>query len=307
MRLFQKFIFSRYYINYSLMAYSRFPRSGLRRRGFKKVAVGAKPKRTYAPKKKYPMVSFNQRVNALIARNVENKKTPAAQAVAPVCAINSLGAITWYVLKDWHTNVWKIPQGAGQAQRIGNKLKMKKWIIKGQIIPDYPGINFSENVYLNHSYQGYITLFFGRRHDIGAIDGSLFQLLDNGSSSLSPAGSSTEMMLPINKEVYKVYWKKTFKMGASYGQNSSSNQSPNNDFNLTRTFGFDVCKHIFKNRILQFNDTDQQASDRDLQRVAVWAIWRPAISSLYNPSIGVQTRNSFYNINLTSYGEYEDA
>jgi len=84
-------------------------------------------------------------------------------------------------------------------------------------------------------------------------------------------------------------------------------QSPNNDFNLTRTFGFDACKYILKNRVLKFNDTDQTTSDRDLQRLSVWAIWRPAIGSLSNPNIGVAATNSFYEINLTSYGEYEDA
>jgi len=157
-----------------------------------------------------------------IAKQVENKKTPAAQAVAPVCAISAIGVPTWYTLGNWHTSVWKVPQGVGQAQRIANKIKMKKWIIKGQIIPNYPGIAFTESAFLARSYQGYITLFFGRRNDTGAIDGSLFQLLDNGASSLAPAGSSTEMMLPINKEVYKVYWKKTFKMGASYGPNASA-------------------------------------------------------------------------------------
>lgn len=257
-----------------------------------------------------PVVSVNAvrtMVKKEVARNVENKRTSVAQAVAPVCAISNIGVITWYSLSGWHNNVWKIPQGAGQAQRVGNKVMMKRWIIKGQIQPNFPGINFTENLFLSRSYQGYLTLFFGRRKDTGNIDGSLFQLLDNGSSSMAPAGTSTEMMLPVNKELYKVYWKKTFKMGASYGPNASLQQSPNNEFNLTRTFGLDVTKYIMKNRVLSFNDTDQTSSDRDLQRLCVWAIWRPAIGSLSNPNLGVSTTNSFYEINLTSYGEYEDA
>jgi len=258
-------------------------------------------------KKKQNEKNIVRIVKSVVAKNVENKMTTVAQAVAPVCSISSLGVINWYNLRDWHTNVWRLFQGAGQSQRIGNKIKMKRWIIKGQIQPNFPGIAFTESLFLNRSYQGYLTLFFGRRKDIGNIDGSLFQLLDNGSSALAPAGTSTEMLLPINTDVYKVYWKKTFKMGAAYGPNASVQQSPNNEFNLTRTFGFDVCKYILKNRILCYNDTDQTTSDRDLQRLAVWAIWRPAIGSLSNPNIGVGLTNSFYDINLTSYGEYEDA
>lgn len=258
-------------------------------------------------KKKQNEKNIVRIVKSVVSRNVETKKTTVAQAVAPVCQINLTGQVNWYALGNWHTNVWRILQGSGQSQRVGNHLKMKRWIIKGQIQPNFPGIAFTENLYVARSYQGYLTIFFGRRNDTGAVDGSLFQLLDNGSSSIAPAGTSTEMMLPINKEVYKVYWKKTFKMGASYGPNASLQQSPNNDFALTRTFGFDVCKHIFKNRVLKYNDGDQFTTDRDLQRVAVWAIWRPAIGSIANPNIGVGTTNSFYDINLTSYGEYEDA
>jgi len=253
-----------------------------------------------------PKMSLSKQVNQIIARNVENKRTTAAQAVAPVCTFSVAGVPTWYVLKSWNTNVWKIGQSALNAGRIGNHIKMKRWIIKGQIIPDTPGIAFNDTSgYLKQSYQGYLTLFFGRRTDTDEVPGTLSGLFDSGNSTFSPVGSSTEMMLPINKELYKVYWRQTFKLGAAYGPNASTTQSPNNDFDLTRTFGFDACKYIMKNRILKYNDVSDSPSDRDLTRLAVWAIWRPAIGSLSNPNLF--NTNSFYNINLTSYGEYEDA
>jgi len=287
------------------MGYSRFS-TRFRRRGFKKVAVVVKPKNTIMKNKGLGKKSVEKICKTLISRNIENKKTTAAQAVAPVCQFSTAGVPTWYVLKNWNTNVWKVGQSSLNAGRVGNHIKMKKWIIKGQIIPDAAGISFNDSTgYLKQSYQGYLTLFFGRRTDTDEVPSALTALFDSGNSTFSPVGSSTEMMLPINKELYKIYWRKTFKLGAAYGPNASTTQSPNNDFNLTRTFGFDVCKYIMKNRILKYNDVSDSPSDRDLTRLAIWAIWRPAIGSLSNPNLF--TTNSFYNINLTSYGEYEDA
>jgi hypothetical protein len=280
-----------------------------KRRGVEKPKKTIFKKRLY--RKKMPVVSVNAvrtMVKTELAKNVENKMTSITHVgPSPVCTISSVGVINWYNINNWHQKIWSLPQGSGQSQRIGNKIKIKRWIIKGQIAPNFPGIAFLENLFLNRSYQGYLTLFFGRRKDIGAIDGSLFQLLDSGSGSTAPSGTSAEMMYPVNTDVYKIYWRKTFKMGASYGPNASVQQSPNNEFSLTRTFGLDVTKYIMKNKILTYNDTDQTSADRDLQRLAVWAIWRPAIGSLSNPNQGVALTNSFYEINLTSYGEYEDA
>lgn len=249
--------------------------------------------------------TFTQKVQKIITRNIENKKTIAAQAVSPVCQFGVTQIPVWYTLKDWDNNVWKIAQGSAQAQRTGDKVKMKRWIIKGQIMPDCTGMAFNESGYLRSSFQGYVTLYFGRRRDGQSVQPDLAGLFDSGNSAVKPIGSSVEMMLPLNNQLYKVYWRKTFKLGTSIGSFTSTQQNANNDFGMVRTFGFDVCKYIMKNRILQFDDTDDRTTDRDMKELAMWAVWRPAIGSLFNPNVYIT--NSFYSINLTSYGEYEDA
>lgn len=271
-----------------------------------KKSKSSTPRKSDNKKSKTDKPTFTQKVQSLISRNIENKSTVSTQAIAPVCVLSALNNPTWFCLKDWDNNVWKIAQGGTNDQRVGNKIKMKRWIIKGQIQPDTAGIQFNDSTgYIKQSYQGYITVYFGRLTNAGAVDPALPHFLDSGNGALAPLGTSTEMMLPVNKDLYKIYWRKTFKVGASYGPNASTTQSPNNDFALTRTFGFDVCKHILKNYILKFNDGDQRSSDAMLSRLAFWAVWRPAIGSMSNPVVGAH--NHFYNINLTSYGEYEDA
>ena len=273
-----------------------------------------KPKSVIKKKlwRRFKEKAFNQKVVAIvknqISKNIENKVTVSAQALAPLCksTISSSFNLTWYVLSGWQSAVWQMSQGDGQGQRIGNKIKMKRWIIKGQIQPHQPTQNFSENSYLQQSYQGYATIYFGRRVDTGNVDTTLTKFLESGNSAVNPIGSNTEMMLPVNKDLYKVYWRKTFKLGSAFGQTVASQTIPNNDFGVCRTFGFDVCKYILKNRILKFNDSDVASADRDLSRLAVWAVWRPAVGSLASPNPLIEVQ-SYYDINITSYGEYEDA
>ena len=291
------------------------PRTNFVRVPYNKInKYASKAKKTIFKKKNIGLgkKSIIKLCQSLITKNIENKTTISAQALGSVC-VGNIGVSfnpTWYVVKDWQSNVWNMAQGTGQGQRVGNKIKVKRWILKGQIMPHESGQTYDEeSAYLSKSYQGYLTIYFGRRTDGGSVDGPITQFLQSGNTAINPLGSTTEMMLSVNKDLYKVYWRKTFKMGQAWGSNVSSNiqnQTANNDFALTRTFGFDVCKYILKNRILKFNDTTTSSTDRDLSRLAIWAVWRPAIGSLANPNPLLSCR-SFYDINLTSYGEYEDA
>lgn len=287
------------------MVYSRF-RQGLRSRRFKKVAVGRKPKRVYAPKKKYPMVSFAKRVNALISAKVENKISSIYNYQAPVVeSLGIQGQWAWFLDNAFYNKAyWQIFQGTAQNARIGNTIKLKRWIIKGQIVPSNPTFQVTESQFLNNSQQGYVTIHFGRRTDSQEITNDLGALYQQGNSSAGPTGTARDIFTPINKDVYKVYFKKRFKMGCASGQNSSTHVLPNNDFDMVRTFGFDVCKYIMKNATVKFNDTSIYPNHQILRDLAFWATWTPAIGLL-----GTSTDYpvSYYRIDYQAHIEYEDA
>jgi len=96
------------------------------------------------------------------------------------------------------------------------------------------------------------------------------------------------------------------------GTAATAAQNPaNNDFKLSATFGFDVCKYILKNKALKFDDTDnvspyQPPNNADITNLTLWATYTPQTGS----ATGVGTSGNFktlYNLDCLTYAEYEDA
>lgn len=286
------------------MGYSRFS-TRFRRRGLRKVAVVPKAKRTYAPKKKYPRVSFAKRVNALISKQAENKISSIYNYEAPIAdTAGSYTSWNFFLVNNFMSiTSFQLAQGTAQNQRVGNAIKLKKWIIKGVIAPYSAVFQNTEAMSLERSFQGYVTIYFGRRTDSNEITSDLAGLFQAGNSSRPPMGRREDIMTPVNKDLYKVYYRRRFKVGCSSGQNSSTNVMPNNDFDMCKTFGFDVCKHIMKGATIKYNDTSIYANHQILRDLAFWAIFTPAIGelghSIVNPA-------SYYRIALQTYFEYED-
>ena len=275
------------------------------------VAVKPSSARKYTPRRKVynkkPQISFAKKVNALISRNIENKQTPSVNNTQKICNLVG-GTPAWFLINNWDTYLFTIPQGTQEQQRVGNQIKLKRWIIRGQIHPDPDGYdNFN---WITNSVQGYIDVYFGRTTTNEEVTSDLPKLLDNGSSSVNPTGQQNQIFKPLNKDAYKVYYHKRFKMSASQTAltppaAATGDVMPNNDFSLVRTFGFDVTKYICKNAVIKFEDASQQPNNFMIRQLAMWATWTPAIGNM-NLAISQRTKH-FYNISTCSYAEYEDA
>lgn len=84
------------------------------------------------------------------------------------------------------------------------------------------------------------------------------------------------------------------------GENAS-----NNDFSFTRTFGFDVCKYILKNKHVKYEDGDTTPNDDMIENLTIFATFYPAVGNV--PANDLTNPNSYYAVNFQSYAEYEDA
>lgn len=259
---------------------------------------------------KKPKVSFAQKVNAIVSKNVENKMTPSVNFSNKVCILVG-GTPSWFIINNWDTFLFTIPQGVAEQQRVGNQMKLKRWIVKGQIHPDPVGYNPNQipNSTTPNTTCGFVDLYFGRLNSNDEVSSDLPKFLDNGSSSVSPTGQQNQIFKPVNKDLYKIYYHRRFKMapsatgfGAS-GSLATQAMYPNNDFSLVKTFGFDVCKYICKNAIVKFDDASQQPQNSMIRQLAMWATWTPAIGDM-TLNAGI---NHFYQISTCSYAEYEDA
>lgn len=285
------------------MAYGRFYK-----RKTRMVAVKPNSARKYStPRKKYsktPKITFAKKVNEIIARNVENKMTTSFTTTDSLCTRSLAGVFSWFLVSNWNVKLFTLPQGAAQQQRIGNQIRLKRWIIKGLL---HPPSNVSQT-FLANTFQGYVTIYFGRLLTNEELTNTLTDLYENGNSSQTPAGTMAQIFKTINKDKYKVYYQKTFKLAPAMTQPSvgqSSTLLANNDFSLVRTFGFDVTKYICKNSIIKYNDSNNDPNNAMIRQLGIWATWQPAVGDI-GSAINVDT-SSYYNITIQSYAEYEDA
>lgn len=284
------------------------------RRKFRKVAVQSSTpiKSVYKygnPKaiiKRPPPTSFTKKVNQIISRNVENKRTVTYSSYLPVCSIVSGSLVRdWYVQKDWNTKLFTIAQGTSQATRVGNQIKLKRWVIKGQVTPkDNNAPNPAIDVLAN-TFTGYVELFFGRLLENNEITTALPDLLQNGASSVAPTGAQTQIFATVNKDQYKIYYHRRIKIGMA--NSFGATVAPNNDFSLVKSFGFDVTKYILKNAAIKYNDSDNDPNNFMIRQLALFAYWTPCIGDMpLNTSLTANLQ-TYFNISLTSYAEYEDA
>lgn len=93
-------------------------------------------KRTYRRSNKSP-ASFAKKVQAVVARNVENKTIQQSYENIPIKNRNSSGwaADNFGIPLTPQSGVLDITQGVGQGQRIGNSIKIKKLTMKGVMFP----------------------------------------------------------------------------------------------------------------------------------------------------------------------------
>lgn len=142
--------------------------------------------------------------------------------------------------------VLTIPVGTNDGQRIGDKIRVKSFNIKGYINLDSTKADdatFKKNPML-------IKMFVGRRIDSTA-DPSTYgtsayaDLFSTGPATTPPTNLPQDMYRYVNKDVYRIYATRYFKIGTSTPSNTPSDSAQyNNDFSFSRTFSVNLSKHI---------------------------------------------------------------
>lgn len=268
------------------------------------------PRRNY--RKKMPMVSFQKRVQKIISSNVENKFTDTINYNHAIAKTDSSSQYTFFKWTPGSnvtgSRLFNLDIGARQNSRIGNTIKLKRWIIKGLIQPVVSG------TIMTNSYVGYVDVYFGKlMANTSSPPNTLINLYQNGSTATAPTCISKDILNPLNKDFYKVYYHRRFKMGAASDSvtytatTPSTTHAANNDFKLSQTFGFDVCRFILKNKHLKYNDfstttTPYPPDNADVLNLTLWATFTP--QSGQATGAGAET---LYKLDVVTYAEYEDA
>jgi len=250
--------------------------------------------------------SFARRVQKVVDRNLKNTPTVSYKYDAVICSVTGTGnPHLWFVWSPGQATFERNPTGTSAFPMEGDSLKIKKWFIKGQICPLNPSIFSTSNI-LPQSLLGYVDVYLCRYlNSTAAITDDLTAWYMDGNVPVTPVGKQDELMLPLNRNQYKIYGHKRVKIGQA-NVNGSSTYPWNNDFDLCKTFSFDVTKYVCKDRRVRFTANNQLSEDNMLRTLTLVAVYHPAVGDLGGAATQA-TYLSYYQIQASSFGEYETA
>lgn len=242
-----------------------------------------------------------------LAKNIENKVSINVDYSGSILTLqsdsNSLVTYNYGIFNPYANNQFAINQGVAMNERIGNRIKLKKWILKGTIYAD-PN---AQSIYFPQSL-GYIDYYLGRKNNLTEqVDTQLEYLYQNGPTAITPTAQLEERLYSINKDQWKIYYHKRVKIGFSAPTTSYNLVSPNNDYKLNHEFKIDICKLVCKNHVIKYEDANNTAEDALLQSLTMFAtITMPSEDPLSTlpPDTTAYSPVRWY---CTSYIEYEDA
>lgn len=151
-----------------------------------------------------------------------------------------------------YTGYLEIPQGVGQGNRIGNKIKVKSIRFKGTLWPrPYDPTDNPNPVPCQ-----IVFWFFINRSTPNATPTSVTGFLQDGDSSRNLSGQLSDLMSRVNNDQYKFLGRRIFKIGYSAYEGTGIQPAfqayNNNDFKLNQKFNIDITKMAIKNCI--YND-----------------------------------------------------
>lgn len=262
--------------------------------------------------------NFTKRVQKVLARNLKNTPTTVVKGNKSICQQSTQpgSAKHWFV---WSPGayVWQRPSGSSTQNTQnypfeGDSIKLKKWWIKGTIAYDNGQLVSTS---LSQSEIGYVDIYLMRTVALsGVVERTLPHFFQSGHDTVTPEGKREEMLYPVNKNYYKVYAHRRYKMGGAWTRQDSTPavdvNEQNNDFDMAKTFSFDVTKYVCKDRRLKYNRDDDYPNDPLVKYLSVVVIFHPACGDLGSalPQVGTDLNiNTWMDVKCCSWGEYESA
>lgn len=228
--------------------------------GYTKSGLPKLPARKKRRVRKVTTKAISRICKKIIARDVENKQAQYYDAIADIYPVTHAGFVNSVIPLTPYASYLAISQGTGESDRVGNRLKIKRIMFKGIILPT--AYNVTSNPVPRPSE--IIMWIYHSRDDpttLTAPDNSFLEL-NNGSQALS--GNLFDTIAPVNNDKWVLHKRKVFKIGfAEYGGTgtTASQQSfANNDFKYNRKFSINVTKYAVKH--VKYNDNTTTPSTR---------------------------------------------
>lgn len=199
--------------------------------------------------------ALRREIKQVISRMAENKSNQIYVEDRNVVSVASVSFIDTILPVGPHTSGIQINQGVGAGQRIGSRIRTKKLILQGTIIPN-PYNAISNQTPYPTQYKMFI--FYDKRSpaEKPAPVSDFFQL---GNTASPLIGDLVAMWAPVNDEIYKVVATRTLKVGfagfTTTGTSVGNSGFANNDFKANGNFRIDLTKEMIKNVVFEGNST----------------------------------------------------
>lgn len=224
-------------------------------------------------------------VNRAISRRLENKVTvdfAANQTIVPADA--GFSPTHRYLLPI-------ITQGLGQGGRIGNSIHIRS----GKICM-FINLNSTSLLNINSPLMVRVWLVSYKEANNNAAP-SFTTFFQTGNATVGFQKTMLDMILPVNKDQFVVYFDKTYKIGYGGGLSNTAPNANNVD-NSSFNQRIDIEWGQYFKEALDFNDTDNVAQNRNLHMV--WTAVRA------DGGVIASTTDSGAEYHLTNTVKYED-
>lgn len=235
-------------------------------------------------------------LNKLVKKTIEKQEEVKISFGSQTCNVGGYNYTNWasnqiHVVTPYDGTFGScvINQGTGQADRVGNIIKIRKATIRlASWVMPYQAITNPTPTPLM------VRVWIFTRKDYQNIPTNLPNFFQAGNSSIAPIGNITDYLYPINTDVYTVYKTVDFKLGTASFTNATGGQPTygyyaNNDFELCDLRTIDVTPYLPSK--IEWNDTTALPFSRPvfLTFEAVCADGTTQSSGTYGAQIAMQT------------------
>lgn len=212
--------------------------------------------------------TVDEKIKRAIAKNVENKQVTYLGTGMDIMASNNssfdLNIIPCYPSAGFLV----IPQGTGQGNRIGNRIKIKNLSIKGVVFPlQYNAVTNPTPAPVHIKFWFFYDKEEPQTVPTPVASGDFFQ---SGSTTIGFQNELFDHYMPVNLDRYRLLTTRIMKIGyASYtgtGALPQQGNLANNDYSLNCSLLVNLTKHCVKNCV--FRDTASTPTTRGIYMMA---------------------------------------
>jgi len=203
-------------------------------------------------------MTFAKKVMKVVKKAAEHKQIAYN---AQINIATPAGGVMYQLDLSPNNSNLTIPQGTGQGNRVGNKIRIVKAVLKYILQP------YAYDAVLNalpepQDVRMIISSTKGQSQNAPPL-ATFFQ---NGNTSQAASGYSVDMLLPVNRDTQTVYKDWRHKVGAAINPTvagtNATYYSANNDYKLNVMKTVDLIK--FYPKVIDYNDTTVLPTDRGL-------------------------------------------